>query len=111
MKWDITDEQNWKYDQIPLGVVALEAGNSQYYNTGGWRTDRPIWDPEKCTHCLMCWVNCPDSSIYVEDGQMTGIDLDHCKGCGVCVVACRFDALELMNEEDAKGVQACEVEL
>lgn len=109
MSWDITNEEQWTYKDVPTGVVAIEGGVSKQYVTGGWRTVRPIWNTEKCKHCLICWVSCPDSCIQVSDKKMTGIDLVHCKGCGVCVTECPFDALSLMNEEDAKGVQACQL--
>jgi len=49
---------------------------------------------------MLCWVNCPDSSILVDNGTMTGIDFDHCKGCGVCAVECRFDAIHMVAEHD-----------
>jgi len=53
----------------------------------------------------MCLIVCPDSSIQVSDGTMTGIDYDHCKGCGVCVHECRFDALDFIREDEAEGVK------
>ena len=45
---------------------------------------------------------CPDASIEVKDGQMTGIDYEHCKGCGVCARECKFGAISMVNEQDAK---------
>ena len=63
--------------------------------TGSWRTYRPDWDEEKCVHCLRCWILCPDSSIVVKDGKVTGIDYDHCKGCGICSEECPKDAIEM----------------
>ena len=50
-------------------------------------------------------MHCPDSSILVENEEMTGIDYDHCKGCGICVNECPKDALEMKNEVEAKGGQ------
>ncbi|GAI83538.1 unnamed protein product, partial [marine sediment metagenome] len=38
-------EKNWK--EIPLGGLILEAGNAEEYETGSWRTYRPIRDEEK----------------------------------------------------------------
>ena len=34
---------------------------------------------------------------------MTGIDLQHCKGCGICVHECKFGALELIQESEAQA--------
>ncbi|MDO5044036.1 MAG: 4Fe-4S binding protein [Coriobacteriia bacterium] len=109
MAWDISKEPEWTYQELPEGLVAIEAGTSAQYNTGAWRTERPIYDREKCTDCMLCWMHCPDSSVLVADKVMTGIDLFHCKGCGICVEVCRFDALSMMNEEDAKGIGVCEM--
>ena len=83
MKWDITTMDTWKTEDFPLGAVIPEAGNSKYYVTGGWRSERPVGSEETCTECLLCWIMCPDTSILVEDEKLTGFDLDHCKGCGV----------------------------
>ena len=100
--YDITTFESWKPDEIPVGVVCPDAGNSMLYDTGGWRSLRPIWNEENCSQCLLCWMYCPDSSILVQDGAMTGIDLDHCKGCGVCANECKFDALAMVSETEAK---------
>ena len=99
-KWDIENFDEWSSAEFPLGMTGVETGNGQYYRTGGWRSIRPVWDKEACKDCMLCWINCPDSAIDVEDGKMTGINLDHCKGCGVCVKECRFDALEMVSEHD-----------
>ena len=104
-KWDISDFANWRGEDYPLGNVCAEGGNAVEYITGGWRAERPIWSADACKNCLLCWVMCPDSSILVADGKMTGIDYDHCKGCGVCVNECKFGALQLVLEADAKEAE------
>ena len=76
----------WK--GLPIGGVIEKAGNAEDYETGSWRVNRPILDKNKCTSCLMCWIFCPDTSIIVKDGKVTGIDLAHCKGCGICAREC-----------------------
>jgi len=78
--------RGWK--ELPIGGIIPEAGNAEEYETGSWRTYKPIFDQEKCIHCLLCWVFCPDSSIIVKDGKVVGIDYDHCKGCGICAHEC-----------------------
>lgn len=84
----MSELKGWR--EIPIGGMILEAGNAEQYKTGGWRAFRPVWDAEKCIHCMQCWVYCPDSSILVdaEAGKMMGIDYDHCKGCGICASVC-----------------------
>ncbi len=103
MQWDITNFSSWKSEEFPVGCVCEEAGNSKYYITGGWRSERPVWDAENCKHCLLCWIHCPDSSIIAEGGKMVGIDYDHCKGCGVCVHECKFGTLKMVREADVEG--------
>ena len=82
----------------------LKAGNSREYFTGSWRSFRPIWHEDRCKQCMFCWAFCPDSAIEVKDGKMTGINLFHCKGCGICAKECpdKFNAIEMIEERDAK---------
>ncbi len=89
-------EKGWK--DIPIGGLILEPGNAINYKTGSWRTFKPIRDEEKCTHCLLCWIYCPDSSIIVEDGKIKGIDYEHCKGCGICSTQCPVNAIKMVEE-------------
>ena len=91
-------QRGWK--DIPRGGLILEAGNSEKYKTGSWRSQRPVRDKQKCTHCLICWVYCPDSSIIIEDGKVKDIDYDHCKGCGICAVECPVKAIEMRDESE-----------
>jgi len=90
--------KGWK--QLAIGGRIEEAGNSACYETGSWRTFRPVRDESKCTHCLRCWIWCPDSAIKVKDGKIVGIDLDHCKGCGICAEVCppKVHAIEMVEE-------------
>jgi 2-oxoacid:acceptor oxidoreductase delta subunit (pyruvate/2-ketoisovalerate family) len=74
--------------EVPLGGMIIEPGSSQAYETGGWRTYKPVLVLERCSHCLRCWILCPDSSVLVEDGRVVGFDYAHCKGCGICAREC-----------------------
>jgi len=97
---DVSSYDNWTSDQFPPGGIVTDSGNSVLYQTGGWRSDRPIWHEDKCTHCMLCWMHCPDSSILVADQKMIGLDYEHCKGCGICELECRQEALEMIPEPD-----------
>ncbi|MDP8246804.1 MAG: 4Fe-4S binding protein [Candidatus Tritonobacter lacicola] len=90
------------YKDIPIGGLIIEAGNAEKYETGSWRSFRPVRDDEKCIHCLICWIFCPDSAIIVEDGKVVGVDLDHCKGCGICARECpkKVQAITMVKESE-----------
>ena len=106
MKWDISQMSEWTYKEFPPAAVIPEAGNSHYYVTGGWRSERPWRDDGKCTQCLLCWIVCPDTSIVVKDEKVVDFDLDHCKGCGICAQVCPVDAIEMVPEGcDLPGVK------
>lgn len=80
----------------------LEAGTANEFNTGDWRSIRPVWQQDKCINCLICWISCPDSSVKVSDGKMTGFDLAHCKGCGICAKECPVKGKAIVMEEEKK---------
>lgn len=89
----MSEKPGWK--EIPVAGLILKAGNASEYKTGDWRTQTPVIDRDLCTNCLTCWINCPDSSIIVEDGKFKDFDLDHCKGCGICVSVCPKKAIHM----------------
>ncbi len=98
MSWDISKIDQWKAEDFPRGAAIPDAGNSRDYVTGGWRSERPERDDDKCTQCLLCWIFCPDSAINVADEKVTTFNYDHCKGCGVCATECPFDAITMVPE-------------
>jgi len=92
----MSKDKGWK--EIPIGGMIKEAGNALEYETGDWRTFKPVIDKEKCINCLQCWIHCPDSSIKVEDGKVVGIDYKHCKGCGICAKICPVKCIKMEKE-------------
>jgi pyruvate ferredoxin oxidoreductase delta subunit len=94
--------KGWK--DIPIGGLITKPGSAAGYETGTWRTFKPIWDEEKCIHCLLCWLFCPDSAVRVKDGKVLGINYDHCKGCGICAKECpkKVQAITMVLEQEAE---------
>jgi 2-oxoacid:acceptor oxidoreductase delta subunit (pyruvate/2-ketoisovalerate family) len=94
------------WQDIPIGGLIVDAGNAAEYLTGGWRAQRPVVDMDRCTHCLMCWLYCPDVAMATRDGRFTGVDLDHCKGCGVCATVCPPKCITMVEEWRFAEVEA-----
>ncbi|MDY6986035.1 MAG: 4Fe-4S binding protein [Candidatus Thermoplasmatota archaeon] len=84
------------YKEMPAGGITCET--SLDYETGAWRSKKPVVNDEKCTRCLECYIYCPDSSIKYEDDRII-IDYSHCKGCGICAKECPQDAIDMVEEE------------
>lgn len=84
-------------DDLPAGAIIPER-ISVGRETGGWRVQRPVVDMARCTHCMICWVFCPDSAILVKDGRFVGFDLAYCKGCGICREECPTRCIDMLNE-------------
>jgi pyruvate ferredoxin oxidoreductase delta subunit len=70
--------------------------------TGAWRTLRPVLDQEKCTKCGNCWLFCPEGTISTDEDGNYVIDLEYCKGCGVCAKECNVDAMKMIPEGEAQ---------
>ena len=80
----------------------IRGGTSRDFLTGSWRQERPVLDLDRCVHCMLCWLYCPDSSVLVTDGRVTGLDYDYCKGCGICAAVCppKASAITMVPEVD-----------
>jgi len=63
------------------------------------------WNPEKCTGCCLCSMECPSNAIELitidraEKQFVMRYHVDRCAFCEQCVLNCRFGCLEMSNEE------------
>jgi len=111
----LTDKEKpmgWK--DIPAGAVVNTPGNAAGYHTGGWRSQRPVFNMDHCVGCGVCYLYCPDAAIVMVKVEprteklpeyVPEILLDYCKGCGICAKECYMAAFgrscfQMMDEEE-----------
>lgn len=52
-----------------------------------------------CNECELCRVFCPDEAVHPSpSGHGFVVDLDYCKGCGICVTECPRGAMTMIEE-------------
>ena len=94
------------------GAIVYEPGSTVSNKTGSWRSFMPLVDQKKCIKCKQFETFCPDMAITVSDkgDKKVDIDLDYCKGCGICASICPAKAITM--QQDAKGAEGftCAVE-
>jgi Pyruvate/2-oxoacid:ferredoxin oxidoreductase delta subunit len=62
----------------------------------------PELDDESCDTCSRCAERCPVHAIEVDEANgSVFMDHDDCIGCGVCVTACKQDAISLTQRPAA----------
>lgn len=67
-----------------------------------------VFDPSKCTSCMMCMKRCPSQAITIQrDEKIWTLDRFRCVMCGNCVDVCKFDSL-WMEREYAKSATPAE---
>jgi pyruvate ferredoxin oxidoreductase gamma subunit len=95
------------YEPPTRGTARISAAaNSVLKETGGWRTFRPVLDPDKCNGCWLCFAFCPEGVITMTADDTPAIDYHHCKGCQICVHECPTNALTAQREEGAVAWRA-----
>lgn len=90
------------YDTQPVGGIIPNPGNTAWNDLSVSRTGwMPVLDREKCIHCGLCDLVCPDFCLVWGDGrpgstfarELKGVDYRYCKGCLRCVESCPSGAL------------------
>ncbi len=93
-------ELELKWRDLEVGCVVVQPGNASQYKTGDWRSNKPVWDREKCVRCGVCYMFCPDMAVHkTEDGYFEA-DLYFCKGCGICARECVTGCITMTAEEE-----------
>ncbi|NRQ49960.1 NAD(P)-binding protein [Aeromicrobium stalagmiti] len=79
------------FDEV---VVGLDAETAQYES-------RRCMSCGSCFSCDNCFAMCPDNAIVQlgMPGEPYAIDLDYCKGCGLCATECPSGAIAMVPEE------------
>jgi len=91
-------ELTWK--DLEIGSIVTEPGNAINYKTGDWRSQKPVFDLEKCIKCGLCYIYCPEGCIRQNDEEKFEADLYYCKGCGICAVECPKDVITMVEETE-----------
>lgn len=95
-------EPDWGYETAPPGGILPRPGNTVWNDLSASRTGwLPVLDRDKCIHCGVCDLVCPDMCLVWDAGQaggkfereLMGVDYRYCKGCLRCVESCPSAAL------------------
>ena len=90
-------ELTWK--DLEIGGIVTEPGSASQYETGGWRSQKPTIDNDKCNKCGLCYIYCPEPAVEQETDEYYSVNLFYCKGCGICARECPRDAIVMSEEE------------
>ena len=91
-------ELTWK--DLEIGSIVTDPGSASQYQTGDWKTQRPVYDTGKCIKCGLCAIFCPDGCIGPNAEGYYEADLFYCKGCGICARECWTQAITMVEEEE-----------
>ncbi|NMB40666.1 MAG: pyruvate ferredoxin oxidoreductase subunit gamma, partial [Firmicutes bacterium] len=86
-------DSEYLWSELEPGCVVTDAGNAKTFRTGDWRSFLPVLNKERCIRCGVCWVFCPDMAYRQDREGFYVVDLDYCKGCGICAQECPVGAI------------------
>ncbi len=87
------------YEGAWSGTASVASSpNTALRKTGDWRVMRPLIDADRCTHCWICFVTCPDGAVALDSSSFPQIDYGVCKGCLICAEECPVDAITTIRE-------------
>ena len=109
---DFFDRLNtWYYSDAPADGAArswtLCAGAPRSTRSrAASPTDNALFEARRCLscgncfECDNCYGVCPDNAVIkLGPGKRFRIDLDFCKGCGLCAKECPCGAIDMASEE------------
>jgi 2-oxoacid:acceptor oxidoreductase delta subunit (pyruvate/2-ketoisovalerate family) len=99
----------WYYSDAPATVrPQLDAArriSSFDEVTGGLDESTALFEARRCLscgncfECDNCYGVCPDNAVIkLGAGERYEIDLDYCKGCGICAAECPCGAIDMVPE-------------
>ena len=113
-KWEDVGTFSGGTGSTPLfELPGISRGN--YY---AWREELPVWDAKDCLCGPTCILEalCPDGVIWYEGRTFINeegkkgyekkfwVDLEFCKGCGVCVEECLHQTMEMKPAAEVYGI-------
>ncbi len=87
-----------RWQELTIGVTIEDAGDAVEYETGDWKSRRPVTEQEKCNKCGLCFIYCPEGCIQPDTEGYFPANLRYCKGCGVCAAECPRKAITMIVE-------------
>jgi NADPH-dependent glutamate synthase beta subunit-like oxidoreductase len=99
----------WYYADAPKTVapiLEMARRRSTFDEVTGGLDDRTaLFEARRCLscgncfECDNCYGVCPDNAVIkLGDGDRYAIDLDYCKGCGLCAAECPCGAIAMIPE-------------
>jgi NADPH-dependent glutamate synthase beta subunit-like oxidoreductase len=100
----------WYYADAPRAIqpqLEIERRRETFDEViGGLDEDNALFEARRCLSCGNCFSCdncygvCPDNAVIKlgNPGELYEIDLDFCKGCGICVKECPSGAIQMVPE-------------
>jgi NADPH-dependent glutamate synthase beta subunit-like oxidoreductase len=99
----------WYYSDAPATVAPVldAARRSGTFDevVGGLDESTALFEARRCMscgncfECDNCYAVCPDNAITkLGPGRGFAVDLDYCKGCGLCATECPCGAIDMQPE-------------
>ncbi len=107
---DFEQLNTWYYAEAPRSeqpVLELARRRETFDEVvGGLDETNALYEARRCLSCGNCFSCdncygvCPDNAVIKlgQPGELYEIDLDFCKGCGMCVAECPCGAIEMVPE-------------